>query len=110
MTVIVDSSVANWMPSPLANWQDMDHRLQKRYGPDYRLASLAPSTLDGDPAAVWVFTLMPKGQAELLKRTDIAVTHGRIGYALMLSAPAASSDTWHDQFAHIQASFHLSGP
>ena len=110
MTVIVDSSVANWMPSPLANWQDMDQRLQKRYGPDYQLVSLAPSTLDGDPAAVWVFTLMPKGQAELLKRTDIAVTHGRIGYALMLSAPAASSDTWHDQFAHIQASFHLSGP
>ena len=107
---LVDVSVTGRTSSPLADWQDMDRRLQKKHGSNYHLISLVPSRLDGNSAAVWVFTLIPKGQPPLLKKTDIGVTHGRIGYALLLSAPADSFDARRDQFAHMQASFHLVGP
>lgn len=110
VSVLVDTLVAGPKLSPLANWQDMDQRLRRAHGPNYQLISLEPSSLDGDAGATWVFTLIRKGQPPLMKRTDIGVSHGGRGYALLLSAPADSYASWQDQFARVQSSFHLVGP
>lgn len=110
VSVLVDTSIAGSGVSPLAQWQDMDRRLRQAHGPNYQLNSLGSSSVDGDAAAVWVFTLMRKDQSILMKKTDIGVNHEGHGYALLLSAPAASYNSWQGQFAHVQSSFHVVSP
>lgn len=109
VSVLVDTAIARSGLSPLAEWQDLDRRLRRAHGPSYQLYSLEPSSIDGNAAAVWVFTLVRKDQPILMKKTDIGLSHDGRSYALLLAAPAVSYEARQGQFDRVRSSFHLTG-
>jgi len=101
VTTSVDVTPASGR-SAAADWEDLDSRFQRKYGGNYQRLSLVDSTLDGEQASEWNFTLFKSGQN--LEKLDLGASHLGRGYAVLCIAPSDQFARWQDIFEKTKSS------